>query len=179
MKNTAKRIVSLAAAFAVTAAVSLAVYAEDKTPYVFEGIGADSTEVGVIMDCKETYIVTIPNTVEFLIDNSRGKLNVSATGKVTAGGVFLGDDKILNVKISADSILKIENSESKNQLGYTITVEDKLCNSGDSVLSTESYNDKTSTLNFKLTDNPKYFENYSGTITFVIETEKIKTNENV
>ncbi len=192
MKNTAKRIVSFAAAFTF-ATVSSAVYAEEgntitfgfagtdnETEIVdFGAVGSDETTVSVVLNVEETYIITIPKEVSLHpVPNSSGKLLIEGDGIVSAGNVFIvpkedGSVGSVNVKISEDSVLTISNNDNliPHILRYKVSNsndKDVEYHPGETVLSVESDTTGETHLKFTLTENPKYMEIYSGTITFEV-----------
>lgn len=173
MKNTAKRIVSFAAAFTF-AAVSSVVYAEEIIG--FEAVGSDETNLSITADIYETYIVTIPKEISLHPKpdpNGKGML-IEGEGTVSAGGVFIlpkaGESVgAVDVIISESSEFKISNNDKTHTLSYEVSDDEgNKYKQGETVLSVESDTTGEKNLKFTLTEKLKYAEDYSGTITFEV-----------
>lgn len=182
MKNTARRIVSFAAAF-VFAAVPSAVYAEETVD--FGAVGNDETTVPVVLDVYETYIITIPKEIALHpkpAPDGKGML-IEGEGTVSAGHVFIlpkGNESVGSVKviISESSEFTISNDEENHTLNYKVSDDNGEYGQGETVLSVESDTTGETNLKFTLTENPKYMEDYRGTITFEV-TGFTPTDDNI
>lgn len=160
----------------MTFAMSATAFAET-TPVTQDTLDPKQSTT-VSYEVKQTYTVTIPETVTFTSGEG-----LTPSQEITANSVLLDHGNTLNVKVSSlngfkmvDSKDTTSPSESKNSLTYKIEksadVSTVQVTEGSAVLSVQSgAQEGSATLNYSLTQAVTKAGSYSDTLTFTVSVD--------
>lgn len=124
----------------------------------------DSSELKVIGDFADTYVVTIPDSF-ILIPNE------DVTKKISLSVTRLSDNEVLEVSVISNNGLMLIDNETNSKISYNLYIDNNEANNGENIIfSTIPWNGEDikleSELVFHISDRLIYSGNYYDTLTF-------------
>lgn len=147
-----KKIISLALAVLMIAAMSVTAFAAD----IKQDTANKTGDVTIEYTQSESYVVIIPDS-----------MTVGTDATVEVNDIVIGYNKQLTVSVSSQNEWKLKNND--DGLGYTLHIgETGVTSTNNTVLTAASGDTASKTLSVTIDPNqsPKYAGNYTDTLTF-------------
>lgn len=162
-----KKLVSVIFAICLMATLSVTAFAADTEINQGTTDKAGGMQLGFTVD--PTYIVTIPATIELDKTTDEGVATYEKDYTISANGVRLKEDEILEVKITSDFNLKTS-EDAQYSLPYTVVKQGEtnaIANNGVVATFDTNNEEQTQALHFAA-ENPTYAGEFMDTVTFTV-----------